>query len=97
MSRIIQLGTSHPKKYLPTGMGDALALDTSQPEIETYTQIAISPDSSLRQAVDECRTVWAIHAHEYVPMWIGHNKIAASLATILADEFGGNIEMRTIR
>ena len=96
MPRIIQLGTAQPKQYAPATLGNDLVLLEVQPEFPTFTDIHVSGDSSLMQAVAECKDIWDIHTHETTPLWIGYNAEAALLATVLNVEYGGAIELREI-
>lgn len=83
--RIIRLGNSAPKHYEPNRLGDDPVLTVEQPKFDTYTEIAISNDSSLLQAIAEVKTIWDIHSHNVSPEWISGND--NTLVTLIADEF----------
>lgn len=96
--RVIQLGTNRPITYLPHQLdSDALLVQSpEQPEQKTYTEISVSVDSTLSQAVEECKRIWSIHTHEDIPLFIGYSLSAKLLADVLNEEYGGNVEMREI-
>ena len=96
MPRIIHMGTCRPKNYLSSALGEDLVLHEDQPELDTCTSITVSPDSTLVQAVSECMSIWEIHTHEDLPLWIGYNAEALLLATVLNTEYGGGIELREV-
>lgn len=85
--RKIYLGNVAPITYKPGQMGEDLEHAEDQPVFETVTEINVSDDSSLFEAVDEIKRIWSIHSHDDKPEWIGYSREAMSLATILADEY----------
>lgn len=82
--RIIRLGNSAPCHYEKGELGEEPVLKTEQPVFETATEIAVSPDSSLQQAIAEIKTIWSIHSHNDAPDWISGNNEA--LVSLLAEE-----------
>lgn len=85
--RILYLGNIAPCHYEKGELGEEPILKAEQPAFETITEIQVSPDSTLAQAVAEVRTIWDLHSHNDAPEWIGFNAEARSLALLLADEF----------
>ena len=83
--RIIRLGNSAPKRYEPGRLGDDPVLTVDQPKFDTYTEISVSNDSTLLQAIAEIITIWNIHSHNGFPDWISGND--NTLVTVVADEF----------
>lgn len=85
--RIIHLGNIAPCHYEKGELGSEPVLTAEQPAFETVTEIRVSDDSDLAQALKEVVTIWGVHSHNDVPEWIGHSADAKSLAILLADHF----------
>jgi len=88
MNRMIYLGNVAPKMYRPGKLGADPVLTASQKPFETMTTIAVSPDSSLIQAVSEIQTIWGLHSHDTAPSSVGCSEDMMSLALVLCEEFG---------
>jgi len=85
---MIYLGNDAPKQYLTSKLGEEPILAGSQASFDTVTSIAVSPDSSLIQAVSEIKTIWNLHSHASAPSSIGCSQDMQTLANILCEEFG---------
>lgn len=85
--RVIYLGNIAPCHYEKGELGSEPVLKAEQPAFETVTEIRVSDDSTLAQALKEVADIWGIHSHNDAPEWIGHNAEAKALAILLADHF----------
>ena len=95
MAKVIHLGNYLPIHYESNKLGDELAKKQFQEEFSTHTEIVISQDSTLNQAISEIKTIWALHSHQASPTYIAYNSEAETLAKVLSDEFG-SVSIREI-
>jgi hypothetical protein len=95
MSRIIYLGNSSPIYYKSHKFGEESIQTQDQPKLDTVTTIHISPDSTMKQALEEIQEIWTGHSHDENPSYIGYNTDAHTIAIVLSSMFN-NIEIKEV-
>lgn len=95
MSKIIRLGNSNPIQYKSHRFGDESVQTEEQPKFDTITTIHVSPDSTVKQALEEIQSIWEDHSHDDAPTFIEYNTEAKSLAIVLSSVYN-DVEIREI-
>lgn len=95
MTKTIQLGNSNPIHYLSHNFGEESIQTEEQPKFDTTTTIHVSPNSTMKQALEEIQEIWKDHSHDTNPTFIEYNLEARSLAVVLSSIFN-DIEIKEI-